>query len=105
MARSENSEFTARSSTGSTFASVAGFGNVSQTFGGSIMNSISTKTVRDLAVEIPGATRVFESLGIDYCCGGDRTLGDACDIAGVTIESAMTSLEQVSGSHAQFEEP
>lgn len=64
------------------------------------MNSIATKAVRDLAIEIPGATRVFENLGIDYCCGGDRTLEDACDIAGVTVEHVMTSLEQVNGSHA-----
>jgi regulator of cell morphogenesis and NO signaling len=69
------------------------------------VNSISTKTVRDLAVETPGATRVFENLGIDYCCGGDRTLDDACNAAGLTVENVMTSLEQVNGSHAQFEEP
>jgi regulator of cell morphogenesis and NO signaling len=105
MARSENREFVARSSTGSTFASVDGLRSVSQTFGGAIVNSISTRTVRDLAVEIPGATRVFETLGIDYCCEGDRTLGDACNAAGLTVENVMTSLEQVNGSHAQFEEP
>ena len=69
------------------------------------MNSIATKTVRDLAVEIPGATRVFENLGIDYCCGGDRTLDHACDAAGVTVEYVTTSLEQVNGSHPNFEEP
>ena len=69
------------------------------------MNSIATKTVRDLALEIPGATRVFENLGIDYCCGGERTLNDACNIAGVNVEHVITSLEQVNGSHAQFEEP
>ena len=71
----------------------------------SIINPKTTKTVRDLAVEIPGATRVFENLGIDYCCGGDRTLDDACNAAGLTVENVMTSLEQVNGSHAQFEEP
>ena len=68
------------------------------------MNSLATKTVRDLAVEIPGATRVFENLGIDYCCGGDRTLDDACNIAGMNVEHVMTSLKQVNGSHANFEE-
>ena len=45
------------------------------------MNSMATKTVRDLAVEIPGATRVFENLRIDYCCGGKRSLADACAAA------------------------
>jgi len=68
------------------------------------MNSIATKTVRDLAVEIPGATRVFENLGIDYCCGGDRTLDDACTIARVNVEQVINSLAQ-NGPHAQFEEP
>src|SRR5260370_27480904 len=69
------------------------------------MNSIATKTVRDLALEIPGATGVFENRGIQYCCGGDRTLDEACNAAGLTVENVMTSLEQVNGSHAQFEEP
>ena len=30
----------------------------------------TTKTVREYALEIPTATRIFEKLGIDYCCGG-----------------------------------
>ena len=30
----------------------------------------TTKTVREYALEIPEATRIFEKLGIDYCCGG-----------------------------------
>jgi regulator of cell morphogenesis and NO signaling len=45
-----------------------------------------TKTVRELAVEIPGATRVFEKLKIDYCCGGHEPIGQACDRAGVNID-------------------
>ncbi len=53
----------------------------------------TTNTVRDLAVTLPGATRVFERLGIDYCCGGGRTLVDACQAAGVAVEEAVNSLE------------
>ena len=45
--------------------------------------TISTnKTVREVAVDIPGATRLFEQLGIDYCCGGGKALEDACAGAG-----------------------
>jgi len=33
-----------------------------------------SKTVRDLALEIPNAARVFEKFGIDYCCGGMKPL-------------------------------
>jgi iron-sulfur cluster repair protein YtfE (RIC family) len=29
-------------------------------------------TVRDVAMEVPQSTRLFEKLKIDYCCGGDK---------------------------------
>jgi len=45
----------------------------------------ATKTVREVALAIPNATRVFEKIKIDYCCGGDRLLGDACARAGVQL--------------------
>src|ERR1043165_5630896 len=44
------------------------------------------KTVRELAVALPNATRVFEKTKIDYCCGGDQLLGDACARAGVDLQ-------------------
>ncbi|MDX2044403.1 MAG: iron-sulfur cluster repair di-iron protein [Acidobacteriota bacterium] len=50
-------------------------------------------TVRELAVTWPGATRVFEKIGIDYCCGGGRTLADACATFHVPIDLAIQSLE------------
>ncbi len=45
------------------------------------------RTVRDVVLELPQATRVFEKLKIDYCCGGDRPLGEACATAGVEVEN------------------
>src|SRR5262249_29382657 len=62
------------------------------------------KTVRDLAVEIPGATRVFEKAGIDYCCGGHRSLADACASAGVTVVDMLNSLEFAKSSPALAED-
>ncbi len=44
------------------------------------------KTVREVAVALPNATRVFEKTKIDYCCGGDQLLGDACARAGVDLQ-------------------
>ena len=52
-----------------------------------------TKTVRDLAVENPAATRVFEKLRIDYCCGGHLSLEEACQNAGVEIGQVSEMLE------------
>lgn len=43
----------------------------------------TTQTVGEIAAENPWSVRVFESLGIDYCCGGKRVLNDACARAGV----------------------
>jgi iron-sulfur cluster repair protein YtfE (RIC family) len=34
------------------------------------MSETMTRTVREVAQENPAAARVFEKLGIDYCCGG-----------------------------------
>lgn len=53
----------------------------------------STRTVRDYALEIPAATRIFEKLGIDYCCGGGTSLADACVKAGVTVDEVLDSLK------------
>ncbi|MFI5108664.1 MAG: DUF542 domain-containing protein [Terriglobales bacterium] len=54
----------------------------------------ATKTVRELAVEVPNATRVFEKLGIDYCCGGHRPLEEACASANVPIDDVLRALER-----------
>jgi regulator of cell morphogenesis and NO signaling len=51
------------------------------------------KTVREIAVESPAATRVLEKFGIDYCCGGRRPFERACARAGVRVEEVLDSIE------------
>ena len=58
------------------------------------MSIEATQTVGELAAALPGATREFEKLGIDYCCGGSRTLGEACAEAKITVEQALSRLQQ-----------
>jgi regulator of cell morphogenesis and NO signaling len=65
------------------------------------MSVTTEKTVRDLAVEHPSATRVFERLRIDYCCGGDQTLEQACLAAGVSIDRVVAELEAGDGAPAE----
>ncbi len=62
------------------------------------MSLQATKTVREFAVENPATTRVFEKLGIDYCCGGQLSLEEACKNAGVEIERVSTLLEEAKTS-------
>jgi len=56
------------------------------------MSVATEKTVGELALENPAATRVFEKLGIDYCCGGARTLEEACRAAHLSIDEVAGSL-------------
>jgi len=49
-------------------------------------------TVGELVAEGIHRARVFETYGIDYCCGGRTTLSDACRKAGRTPEEVITAL-------------
>ena len=50
------------------------------------------QTVREIAIENPSSVRIFESLGIDYCCGGKRSLQDACQRANVPLDKVLQLL-------------
>jgi len=54
----------------------------------------ATQTVRQLATEIPNATRIFEKLGIDYCCGGAKTLEAACAQAKIAVDDVLRRLKE-----------
>ena len=54
----------------------------------------TTSIVKDLALGVPGATRLFESLGIDYCCNGARPLAQACGEAGIAVDTVVQTLRQ-----------
>ena len=46
------------------------------------MLNVQGKTVREIALEMPLTTRVFEEYKIDYCCHGDTLFDEACRKAG-----------------------
>jgi regulator of cell morphogenesis and NO signaling len=67
--------------------------------------SVTTeKTVRELALENPAATRVFEKLGIDYCCGGNKSLDEACRAANLNMDQVLDSLEMAEQSARAVQE-
>ena len=65
------------------------------------MTITATRTVGEIAAELPGSTREFEKLGIDYCCGGTRTLGEACAHANISVEDALKRLQEGAAAAAQ----
>lgn len=53
----------------------------------------STQTVREIALEQPTSIRVFETFGIDYCCGGRKPLAEACAAGSLEIDAVIAALE------------
>lgn len=57
-----------------------------------------TLTVAQLAISWPGALAVFTRHNIDYCCGGHRSLRDACVRAGLDPEKIQAEIEQTAAT-------
>lgn len=58
------------------------------------MNALTSRTVGEIAAEVPAAIRIFEKFRIDYCCGGATPLTDACTAAGVTVDQFLGELDR-----------
>ncbi len=52
-------------------------------------------TVAEIAARSLAAVRLFEQMGIDYCCGGHRPLDEACREKGVDPDHVRRELEAV----------
>lgn len=52
----------------------------------------ATTTLGELVAERPELAGLFESLRLDFCCGGDRSLADACAERGLEVETVRTML-------------
>ena len=52
------------------------------------------ESVAEIAKGSLSAVRVFERLGIDYCCGGKRPLAEVCQEKGLNAEEVQQALNQ-----------
>ncbi len=60
------------------------------------MNTIQlTQTVGTIAAKDYRKAEVFKSIGIEFCCNGDKTLNEASHEAGVTAEELIAALDQI----------
>ncbi|MCC7155280.1 MAG: iron-sulfur cluster repair di-iron protein [Bryobacterales bacterium] len=57
------------------------------------MTTLSTQTISEIASRSLGAVRIFERLGIDYCCGGKRPVEDACRELGMDSAAILAELD------------
>ena len=58
------------------------------------MNLSSETKVKDIALSDPRARKVLEAAGLDYCCGGSKSLQEACLHADVSAEEILNRLRQ-----------
>ena len=68
------------------------------------MQTLTTKTIREIALESPQTVRVFEEFKIDYCCGGRKPFEDACLGAGVDPQLVAQKIEAAMKSYEGLEE-
>lgn len=52
----------------------------------------TTQSVREIVQQHPAAVPVFEAHGIDYCCGGSKSLEDACNKKKVLLNQVLSDL-------------
>ena len=57
-----------------------------------------TERLGDLVQRLPAAASVLERLGIDYCCGGGRTLAEAAGERGLDASTVAVMLEAIAGA-------
>ncbi len=53
------------------------------------------QSLAEVVSALPDSTRVLESFGLDYCCGGHRSLGDACSNAGIGSGVVLDALADI----------
>ncbi len=54
---------------------------------------LESATLGDIVSHDFRAAAIFDRYGLDYCCGGARTLGEGCRLRGVSVEQVAAELE------------
>lgn len=62
------------------------------------MSIETTTSLAEIILRFPAAARLFERLGLDYCCGGHQTLAQACQALGLDPADIITQLSEQDSS-------
>ncbi len=52
------------------------------------------RPVAELALNVAGAAQTFQRLGLDFCCGGRRSLAAACEAQGLDLNQVLAALAE-----------
>lgn len=57
------------------------------------MNSFDASTpVGDIVSRHPSTSRIFDRAGVDFCCGGKKSLAEACQAKGIPLDLLLAQL-------------
>lgn len=59
--------------------------------------NVAERTVGDIVSDNYAFGSVFKRFGIDFCCGGGRTITEACDSKGVDVDELLAELSKADG--------
>ncbi|MDZ7689571.1 MAG: iron-sulfur cluster repair di-iron protein [Balneolaceae bacterium] len=57
------------------------------------MNAPKNQTIGQIVSEDYRAAGIFKKFGLDFCCGGKRTVSEACEKKGVDLEELTSELQ------------
>jgi regulator of cell morphogenesis and NO signaling len=52
----------------------------------------ASQPIGQIAVDLPGSTAIFRRLKLDFCCGGQIALQQACDNKGLAVDAVLVEL-------------
>lgn len=65
------------------------------------LDNLEGMRLGDIAVRLPGSTAVMRRYGLDFCCGGDKLLGEAVQPPGVALDQIKAELKALDQSATQ----
>jgi regulator of cell morphogenesis and NO signaling len=58
------------------------------------------QAIGQIAVDLPGSTAIFRRLKLDFCCGGQIALQQACASKGLLLDAVLAELATLDRPHA-----
>ena len=68
-------------------------------------SQLETITLGEIVARDFRASAIFDRYGLDYCCGGTRTLAEGCHQRGVPVEQVASELESLEPAARETPEP